>query len=139
MRYIAYPQCCGARTIVEFGNTNIGFGGGDITVPEFKKFVEKSIGQMKEEKNTFLTMVLNTDQSILFHDTAVAAGFNCYAHNMYHPKYGNNLSFYLYVCDHGVNRTDKTKESLTRSVAAPIVNGDTYIYDPIEVVKMKVA
>lgn len=114
MRYIAYPQCCGARTIVEFGNTNIGFGGGDITVPEFKTFVEDSIKKMHKEQNTFLTMVLNTDQSTIFHDTAIAAGFKCYAHNMYHPKYGNNLSFYLYTVDHGVN---KSKPSLERTVA----------------------
>lgn len=123
MRYIAYPQCCGARTIVEFGNTNIGFGGGDITVKEFTDFVNDSIGKMKKEQNTFLTMVLNTDQSTLFHDAAVKAGFNCYAHNMYHPKYGNNLSFYLYVEDHGVN---KDKSKLPRSVAPPIVEGEIF-------------
>ena len=139
MRFIAYPQCCGARTIVEFGNTNIGFGGGDISVEEFKTFIVDSINKTKDEKSTFLTMVLNTDQSGLFHDTAVTAGFNCYAHNMYHPKYGNSLSFYLYVADHGVNMKDKLKADLARSVAAPIVNGDTYIYDPIEVVKTKAA
>ena len=122
MRYIAYPQCCGARTIVEFGDTGVEFGGGFFTVPEMDKFLEESIIKMKKEQNTFLTAVLNTDQSSLFHDTFVKRGFNCYAHNMWHPKYGNNLSFYLFVLDYGPNRH---KSRLRRSVAAPVTTRPT--------------
>lgn len=103
MRYLPYPQSCSARTIVEFGNTGIGFGGGEITVPELDKFLKETVDSMRKEKNTFCTVVLNNDQSRLFHQTFIDNGFACVQQDRYHPKYGRSVSFYLLTLDWGVN------------------------------------
>jgi hypothetical protein len=98
-----YPQCCGARSIVEFSNTDIGFGGGDVTPATLDKFLTDTLKQFVNGQNTFLTCVINNDQYPILIGTFVKHGFRVFAKDQYHPKYGNSLSFLLYVKEWGVN------------------------------------
>lgn len=118
MRYIAYPQSCGARTVVEFGNTSIGFGGGNVTVEDLDKFLKETVVSMKKEKNTFCTAVLNNDQGKLFHQTFLDNGFACIQRDRYHPKYSRSISFYLLTLDWGNNPNYK---DLTPEDGSPFV------------------
>lgn len=103
MRYLPYPQSCGARVIVEFGNTAIGFGSEETTPEELNKFLVETRATMKKEKNTFCTAVLNNDQVKLFHETLESNGWACVQKNRFHPKYGRSVSFYLLTLDWGIN------------------------------------
>lgn len=104
MRYLPYPQSCSARTVVEFGNTTVGFGSEPTTIEEMDKFLGETAVQMKKERNTFCTALLNNDQAKLFHDTFEKHGWYCVQRNRYHPKYGKSVSFYLLTLDWGKNR-----------------------------------
>jgi hypothetical protein len=104
MRYLPYPQSCGARTIVEFGNTAIGFGSEKTEPAELNDFLVSTRKQMVKEKNTFCTAVLNNDQVKLFHQTMIDNGWACIQKNRYHPKYGRSVSFYLLTLDWGPNK-----------------------------------
>lgn len=104
MRYLPYPQSCGARVIVEFGNTAIGFGSEETTPEELNEFLVSTRKQMVKEKNTFCTAVLNNDQVKLFHETMESNGWACVQKHRYHPKYGRSVSFYLLTLDWGPNK-----------------------------------
>lgn len=110
MRYLPYPQSCAARTIVEFGNTAVGFDQNDTTVEEIDAFLKKTRATMTREKNTFCSAVLNNDQAKLFHQTFIDNGWACIQQNRWHPKYGRSVSFYLLTMDWGVNKGFKNLE-----------------------------
>lgn len=105
MRYLPYPQSCSARTIVEFGNTRIGFGEEPTSVPEMEKFLKETRKCMKADKATFCTAVLNNDQTKLFHQTMLDHGFACIQRDRLHPNYGRSVSFYLLTLDWGPNKS----------------------------------
>jgi hypothetical protein len=97
MRMLEYPQSCSARTLVEFGHTHVGFGGGRPTKEDFETKLDEFITKFRNGRNTFLTCLMNNDQDKFFHDVLLSRGFICVQKDMIHPKYGKRVSFYLYT------------------------------------------